>query len=222
MIFHLQNLEQVLHYKPNERYILEMIMTKKQTEELIRTIAMRIFAAKGYDGLSMRTLAAASGVGLSSIYHFFADKDVLLKDIFDRTNTKLGIDRQKLKLRPTAGRMLKDRISFQFEHMEEIVFVLKYYLHYRDDFMSLPGKVLPPKAYLHIEEVLHKGISTGEFNIPASRIEPLAKIITHSINGFLLEYYPHEMNRLERNRLVTELTDFTMRSLKYKEEVPMT
>lgn len=181
---------------------------------------MRIFAAKGYDGLSMRTLAAASGVGLSSIYHFFADKDVLLKDIFDRTNTMLGQERLQLKPRPTAHQMLKDRIQFQFIHMEEVVFVLKYYLHFRDDFAALPDKILPAKAYLHIEEVLHKGISTGEFMVTATRIEPLAKIITHSINGFLLEYYPQELRRTELSQLVNELTDFTMRSLTNK-EVPM-
>lgn len=195
-------------------------MTKKQTEEMIRTIALRIFAAKGYDGLSMRTLAAASGVGLSSIYHFFADKDVLLKDIFDRTNTQLGKERLRLKPRATARQMLKDRIRFQFMHMEEVVFVLKYYLHFRDEFAARPEKILPAKAYLHVEEVLHKGISTGEFIIPAARIESLAKIITHSINGFLLEYYPQELRKSEMTRLVNELTDFTMRSLTNK-EVPM-
>ena len=86
--------------------------------------------------------------------------------------------------------------------------------------MALPDKILPPKAYLHIEEVLHKGVSTGEFSVPARRIEPLAKIITHSINGFLLEYYPYSPGAAERSKLVAELSDFTMRSLKYK-EVPM-
>jgi AcrR family transcriptional regulator len=195
-------------------------MTDRQTEQTIRDNALRIFATDGYDGLSMRRLADESGVGLSSIYHFFADKDVLLKDIFDRTNLYLGAERKKLRSRPTAELMLKDLIAFQFTHIEEIVFVLKYYLHYRAAFMEQPGKILPPKAYLHIEEVLHKGISTHEFMVEAARIEPLSKIITHSINGFLLEYYPHTPRASERAQLVTELTGFTMRSLKYK-EVPM-
>lgn len=195
-------------------------MTQAQTITLIRNTAKHLFAAQGYDGLSMRTLAAASGVGLSSIYHFFADKDVLLKDIFDRTNTELGDERKRLRHRPTAELMLKDRIAFQFDHMEDVVFVLKYYLHYRDNFVSLPGKILPAKAYLHIEEVLHKGISTGEFVLPNNRLVTQAKIITHSINGFLLEYYPEVPKGTERRELVQGLTDFVMRSLKYK-EVPM-
>jgi hypothetical protein len=86
--------------------------------------------------------------------------------------------------------------------------------------MALPDKILPPKAYKHIEEVLYKGISTGEFSVSAARIEPLSRVITHSINGFLLEYYPQVLRPAERKQIVDELTEFTMRSLKYK-EVPM-
>jgi AcrR family transcriptional regulator len=194
-------------------------MTQK-TIITIRNNAKRIFAQDGYEGLSMRTLASEGGVGLSSIYHFFTDKDVLLKDIFDRTNTELGLERKKLRDRQTAEQMLRDRIEFQFKHMEDIVFVLKYYLHYRQNYMDLPGKILPPKAYLHIEEVLHRGISTGEFTIPNSQIETQAKIITHSINGFLLEYYPLIPVAAERKVLVSELTAFVVRACQYK-EAPM-
>ena len=198
-------------------------MTQAQTITAIRNTAQHLYAAEGYEGLSMRTLAAASGVGLSSIYHFFADKDVLLKDIFDRINTMLGDERRRLRSRPTAELMLKDRIAFQFKYMEEVVFVLKYYLHYRQDFMRLPTKILPPKAYLHIEEVLHKGISTGEFVLRSTDIETQAKIITHSINGFLLEYYPERPKGRELQTLIGDLTTFIMRSLQYtdRKEVPM-
>jgi AcrR family transcriptional regulator len=195
-------------------------MTQAQTITSIRNTAKHLFASEGYEGLSMRILASASGVGISSIYHFFTDKDVLLKDIFDRTNTFLGDERLLLRKRATAEHMLRDRIDFQFEHMEDVVFVLKYYLHYRQDFMALPGKILPPKAYLHIEEVLHKGISTGEFSVANNQLETQAKIITHSINGFLLEYYPEVPRGTARKELVGGLTEFIMRSLKYK-EVPM-
>ncbi len=210
----------MLQLQPNDRYRKVVCMVKLQTKDMISDIALRIFAARGYDGLSMRALAAASGIGLSSIYHFYTDKDVLLHHIFTMTNIQLGQERRLLKPRQTAEAMLQDRIRFQFEHMEQIVFIIKYYLHYRDDFLRKPEKVLPSKAYLHIEEVLHKGILTGEFSVPATRIGPLSRIITHSINGFMLEYYPQQLQAAERKQLTHELTEFTMRSLKFK-EAPM-
>lgn len=189
-------------------------MSHSATEKLITQTAKRLFATNGYDGVSMRTLAAASGVGLSSIYHFFADKDVLLRSIFDATNTNLGLQRKELKARDSAVQMLRDRIDFQFQYIEDIVFVLKYYLHYRDSFMKLPTRTLPAKSALHIEEVLHKGIATGEFQLSIAEFETTAKIIAHSINGFLLEYYPQQPTKRERVQIVDGLTEFVARSLK--------
>ncbi len=195
-------------------------MTQQQTIITIRQHATRIFASKGYDGLSMRALAKESDVGLSSIYHFFADKDVLLKACFDLVSSDLGKERLKLKPRKTAEQMLRDRIDFQFTYIQDVVFVLKYYLHYRQEFYSLKTKILPPKAYLHIEEVLHKGIANGEFKLANRSIDTQARIITHSINGFLLEYYPYVPKGAEYRELIDDITAFVMRSLTNK-EAPM-
>ena len=71
-------------------------MKQTQTDILIRTTSKRLFAKYGYDGISMRILAKESGVGLSSIYHFFKDKDILLKTIYEETNRTLGVERSQL------------------------------------------------------------------------------------------------------------------------------
>ena len=199
-------------------------MTQSQTNEIIRSTAKRLFAERGYDGVSIRTLSKESSVGVSSIYHFFEDKDVLLKAVYDETNSRLGAARRSLKRQTTAEDMLAQRIRFQFEHIEDIIFVLKYYMHYRQDFAQLPTKTLPPKSALHIEEVLHHGLSTGEFTFEASELPSNAKMITHMINGFLLEYYPDAPHATERKRLVHEMTAFAMRALHQntqKEVTPM-
>ncbi|HSW65839.1 MAG TPA: TetR/AcrR family transcriptional regulator [Bacillota bacterium] len=189
-------------------------MTRSQTDELIRATAKRLFAKFGYEGVSMRILAQQSGVGLSSIYHFFKDKDVLLKEIYQATNARLGQDRKDLPPQPTASRMLAQLIEFQFEHTEDVVYVLKYYLHYRHDFANLPTKTLPPKSALHIEEVIDKGRQTGEFEVAASEVGAKAKVVAHTINGYLLEYYPDVPQNTERQAIVDDIVSFTMRGLK--------
>lgn len=183
------------------------------TRNTILTTAKRIFAERGYDGLSMRTLADESHVGLSSIYHFFTDKDVLLKEIFDTTNTQLGVERAKLPHRITAHALLQDRIRFQFDHIEEVVFVLKYFLQYRPQFEHKGRGYVPAKAYLHIEEVLRLGNHTKEFDIASRDIEKEAKVVTHAINGFLLEYYPDTPTGRELQEVSKSLHTFIMRSL---------
>ena len=187
-------------------------MTKATRLTILKT-AKQIFARSGYDGLSMRTLSEESGVGLSSIYHFFADKDVLLKEIFDTTNRSLGLERSKLAKRKSASALLHDRIMFQFKHIEDVVFVLKYFLHYRANFEKLQRGFIPAKGYLHIEEVLILGINTGEFNIEIEDLAKEAKVVTHAINGFLLEYYPDPPKGRELNEVVNSLHSFIIRAL---------
>ena len=190
-----------------------------QTRPTILKIAKHLFAVHGYEGFSMRTLAKESGVGLSSIYHFFTDKDEILKEIFDSTNIQLGLARKKLSLRDSASKMLKDRIMYQFEHIEDVVFVLKYYLHFRPKYLKIDSGYLPSKGYLHIEEVLTFGVENGELSITKKDISKQAKVIAHSINGFLLEYYPAPPSKKELQDVVTTLHIFMMRSLTNKDMI---
>ncbi len=189
------------------------------TKPTILKTAKRLFAVNGYEGFSMRTLAKESGVGLSSIYHFFNDKDEILKSIFTKTNSDLGIARAKLPKTDSAKAMLLERIKFQFEHIEDVVFVLKYYLHFRPDFVKLNTGYLPDKGYTHIEEVLKQGVVNGEFCISASEINKESKVIAHAINGFLLEYYPHPPIKSELEGITKSIHSFLIRSLTNKEAI---
>ncbi len=167
----------------------------------------------------MRILAKESGVGLSSIYHFFGDKDDLLKHLYNKVNRELGVERAKLVKRRIASDMMYDRIVFQFEHIQKVVFVLKYYLHFRKKFLKLDSGFIPTKAYLHIEEVLEYGNQTGEFDIPEDKVAEESKVIAHAINGFLLEYYPDTPNRRELKSVCTSIHHFLLKSLTNKEAV---
>lgn len=188
-------------------------MAHLTTDAIIRETAKHLFAKYGYDGVSMRILARESGVGLSSIYHFFKDKDILLKEVYKMTNRQLGANRNKLPPCRTAKEMLAQLIEFQFTHMQDIVYVLKYYLHYREDFAKLPTRTLPAKSVLHVEEVLRKGQETGEFGIESSDIETKARVVSHTINGYLLEYFPDTPTNRERQGIIDDIVAFTIAGL---------
>lgn len=191
------------------------------TKQIIIKNSKRLFSQHGYEGFSMRTLSAKSGVSLSSIYHFFKDKDVLLKVIFDETRSSLGKKRSRLSNRDSAGDMLKDRIMFQFKNIEDVVFILKYYLHFRKKFPQNSRGFIPPKAYLHIDEVLERGITTGEFKLDPENLHKESKVITHAINGYLLEYYPKKPRGEELEEIVSEIHAFILRSLTNEKGVDM-
>ena len=56
------------------------------TRDAILDAATALFAERGYEGASMRTIAAAAGVDPALIRHFFDDKDTLFATVIaDRT-----------------------------------------------------------------------------------------------------------------------------------------
>ncbi len=44
-------------------------------------VACRLFASKGFDGVSMRDLALECGISKATLYHYFPDKDSLLRPL---------------------------------------------------------------------------------------------------------------------------------------------
>jgi AcrR family transcriptional regulator len=183
-----------------------------RTKDVISDTTKRLFAEFGYNGLSMRRLADEAGVSLSVTYYHYRDKDSLLKQVFLITSRHLGKLRAALPHRPSAGEMLRDRIAFQVEHALDIVFILKYYLHFRDNYHHKASGYLPTKAYLHITEVLERGVNSGEFQLQHSVVKE-AKIVAHAINGFLLEYYPATPDSDEQEELISSIHGFVMRAL---------
>lgn len=170
------------------------------------------FARHGYDGFTMRSLARDCEISLSTTYHHFKDKDSLLQELFDKTSHELGELRKQIPAPSSANEALRERIVFQFENAESILFILRYYLHFRADFRKQQRGFLDDKAYLHIKEVLELGIKTGEFTAVKS-IDEDAKVIAHSINGFVLEYFPESPEKDEYSEVVDSIHSFLVSSL---------
>lgn len=182
------------------------------TKTIILKKAAETFAESGYDEFGIRTLAQKIPITPSVLYHHFADKDGLLKAMFDMLNKELGRKRALLPAQKTASQMLKQRIEFQIDNQEAIVAVLKYYLSYRKNFKRFKNGFVPDKSALHIEEVLRFGVEKNEFQV--QNLEDDAKVITHAINGFLLEYYPYIPKEKEKEELIERIYSFLIRALK--------
>lgn len=59
-------------------------MTERGTRDLIIAAAARLYADRGYEGVSMRNVAAEVGVGPANLYHHFKDKDALIRETLIR------------------------------------------------------------------------------------------------------------------------------------------
>jgi len=65
---------------------LEMPATSKPvtSKDIILDAAKNLLARHGYTGLSMRELAAESGLAKATLYHHFQDKDELFRSVLER------------------------------------------------------------------------------------------------------------------------------------------
>ena len=60
------------------------------TRAHIIDVAMRLFAAHGYDGTSIEAVLAESGVSRGSLYHHFASKDVLFLAVLEAVGARIS------------------------------------------------------------------------------------------------------------------------------------
>ena len=185
--------------------------TPEDTHEKILSSTTQLVAVYGCAGVSMRLVGKHVPIAQSVIYHYYADKDSLLKAMYNRANRMLGQHRQALSQPKSATKRLENIIQFQIDHAELVVSVLKYYLHYREDFVQQESGTLPEKAILHVEEVLEYGHQVGEWVV--TDLPTQSKIVAHAINGYLLEYYPHMPTGKSARTLVNALVTFTKSAL---------
>lgn len=184
----------------------------KINKSIIIEKATEIFAHGGLGEFRIRLLAKRLDVSPSVIYHHFTDENAVLKEMFDSTNIELGRLRRLPPVPKTASKMLKQRIEFQLDNAEKIVAILKYYLAFRKTFPKNKDGFVPDNSSLHMEEVLEYGKGTGEYTV--KNIKDDAKVMTHAVNGFLLEYYPYKIEGKEKVNLIRKIYSFLNRILK--------
>ena len=112
-------------------------MAKRNTKELILLEALKLFADKGYEGVSVRDIAAEVGIRQSSLYKHFESKQETMKNRFPQASASCrlpdGAIREVAKgyatrgtefLKKTSAKIfrfyLKDPYASQFRKMLSI------------------------------------------------------------------------------------------------------
>lgn len=161
--------------------------------------AVQITAEHGTEGLTIRSLAKALSIPPSLVCYYFTNKDSLTAAMASYAIDILRIERSKLPVSGSTAAQLQSRIAFQFRFSRYVLAVLKYYMGNREHFKKNKTGYLPDTAYKHIQELFSS-------NTVASQQK--AKTLTHAINGYVLEYFPKQMNQKEIKQLSQQLLHF--------------
>jgi AcrR family transcriptional regulator len=84
------------------------IMRKEKQIQIIQA-AEKLFAENGYEGTSIRHIAAAAGVNVSMISYYFGSKEKLIEALFEERIGYIG---------PQIENLLKDRITPPMKKVE--------------------------------------------------------------------------------------------------------
>lgn len=75
----------------------------ESTKKRIVYESLKLFSNKGFDGVSMREIAAAVGIKGASIYNHFKGKEELFQAIFEEMNEQYGVQASMLQIPMEAG-----------------------------------------------------------------------------------------------------------------------
>ena len=137
------------------------------TKARILAVAARLIAVQGFDALSMRALAAASGLQVGALYHYFPDKQSLLVHLLQRHFELLEAEfaAETAENNSPADQLLSfcmRHVRFHALHRLSTLLVLH-------DMRSLDRAIATPVLKqrqhheLRLQQILTAGIAAGAF-----------------------------------------------------------
>ena len=89
------------------------------SRQRILEVSTQLFAKHGFDGVTMRNIAAASEITLPSIYHHFGNKEELYKAVeTEMYSTHAKSLLEQLQADMSAEERLRGFVQVMFEHLE--------------------------------------------------------------------------------------------------------
>lgn len=184
----------LVSYNKSEQMIAEFQegskMAKRNTKELILSESLKLFAAHGYDGVSVRDIAAKVGVKQSSLYKHFSSKKEVLVCIFADIKKQYGELCRAIQLPAGVdpGLLAQEYQAAGLDLLQQFsISIFLYWL--TDEKGALFRRLLMLEQFRHseAEQLLHAFLLDGA-------LQNLSALFSKMIdNGYFCEGDPAEM-----------------------------
>jgi AcrR family transcriptional regulator len=170
------------------------------TRNLIIQAATRLFAEKGYEGMTMKEIAQEVGIKAPSLYAFYKNKEDILLHVYNATisdHIQIAINNLQAAHYPSVEEQLYDFLKSVVDfHLRESV-QLKIFIR----LLLFPPKVfdvnlremLVELEHYEVQllaDVLEKGMSSGEVKQGDSRA--MAKLLACMMDGWIWLMQRHD------------------------------
>ncbi|WBC13204.1 helix-turn-helix domain containing protein [Micromonospora sp. WMMA1998] len=182
---------------------------RRSRRDEILEIAVGLFAARGYHGVSMDDIGAAAGVTGPALYHHFAGKEAMLvAALIPVSEGLLAGGRERAAGRPDDARgALESLIDFHVEFALANPAVIALHLHELDRLPDEPRRRIRRLQRMYVEEwvtvltALHPGLPDGA-----------ARVLAHAAFG-LMNSTPFLGGEVDRRRRAELLRGATLAAL---------
>jgi AcrR family transcriptional regulator len=186
------------------------------TKATIFKAAAKLFAEKGYNGVSMREISEQSKVTKPTIYYYFGNKEGIYKTLIKEalsyhTEDLRQIASLKISVKQKLVELMKRRFQVSLRHPELTKFVLEVFNHYENlpcldgfqDDVESHGKIFT--------DMIQEGINSGEFGASA-KPELVVEIIAGVLMHFLLDQL-HSRGRILSDQLAEDVVELLFKGL---------
>ncbi|GLW29873.1 TetR/AcrR family transcriptional regulator [Actinoplanes regularis] len=182
---------------------------RRSRREEILEIAVGLFAARGYHGVSMDDIGSAAGVTGPALYHHFAGKEAMLVAALIPVSESLLEGGRERVARHTAEAeaALADLIDFHVEFALANPAVIALHLHELDRLPEEPRRQIRRLQRLYVEEWV------GVLTLLRPELEPAeARVLAHAAFG-LMNSTPFLGGEVEKRRSADLLREATLHAL---------
>jgi AcrR family transcriptional regulator len=182
---------------------------RRSRRDEILEIAVGLFAARGYHGVSMDDIGSAAGVTGPALYHHFAGKEAMLvAALIPVSEGLLHGGKARVALHPDdAQATLADLIDFHVEFALANPAVIALHLHELDRLPEEPRRQIRRLQRLYVEEWVEV---LGKVRPELEAAE--ARVLAHSAFG-LMNSTPFLGGEVDRRRRAALLRDATGHAL---------
>jgi AcrR family transcriptional regulator len=178
---------------------------RRSRRDEILEIAVGLFAARGYHGVSMDDIGAAAGVTGPALYHHFAGKEAMLvAALIPVSDGLLHGGKARVARHPEdASAALADLIDFHVEFALANPAVIALHLHELDRLPEEPRRQIRKLQRLYVEEWV------GVLGTLRPELEPAeARVLAHSAFGLMnsTPFLGGEVDRQRRSVLLRAAT----------------
>ncbi|BCJ65446.1 TetR/AcrR family transcriptional regulator [Polymorphospora rubra] len=183
---------------------------RRSRRDEILDIAVGLFAARGYHGVSMDDIGSAAGVTGPALYHHFAGKEAMLvAALIPVSESLLEGGRQRVAEHPDdPAAALESLINFHVDFALANPAVIALHLHELDRLPDEPRRQIRRLQRLYVEEWVT--VLTG---LHPGRVAAESRVLAHAAFG-LMNSTPFLGGEVDRHRRASLLRAATLAALR--------